>query len=66
MTLLQVGTQDYQKSRNFNAKSRQFCLIKIGINLGGGSIRVGNNTRAMHIPMPNEDQLNCRLGRANF
>jgi iron complex outermembrane receptor protein len=64
MTLLAgVGTQTI-KNQGFNARSRQFLFDQGWDNLGGGSIRVGNNTELSSYA--NEDQLNSVFGRANF
>jgi len=64
MTLLAgVGTQTI-KNQGFNARSRQFLFDQGWDNLGGGSIRVGNNTELSSYA--NEDQLNSLFGRANF
>jgi len=64
MTLLAgLGTQTI-KNQGFNARSRQFLFDQNWDNLGGGSIRVGNNTELSSYA--NEDQLNSVFGRANF
>lgn len=64
MTLLGgVGFQS-TKNQGFNARSRQFLFDTGWDNLGGGSIRVGNNTELSSYA--NEDQLNSLFGRANF
>ena len=64
MTLLGgVGLQTV-KNQGFNARSRQFLFDQGWDNLGGGSIRVGNNTELSSYA--NEDQLNSLFGRANF
>jgi TonB-linked SusC/RagA family outer membrane protein len=64
MTLLGgVGTQT-TKNQGFNARSRQFLFDTGWDNLGGGAIRVGNNTELSSYA--NEDQLNSVFGRANF
>ncbi|REG79392.1 SusC/RagA family TonB-linked outer membrane protein [Algoriphagus antarcticus] len=64
MTLLGgIGLQTI-KNQGFNARSRQFLFDQGWDNLGGGSIRVGNNTELSSYA--NEDQLNSIFGRANF
>lgn len=64
MTLLGgVGFQS-TKNQGFNARSRQYLFDTGWDNLGGGSIRVGNNTDMSSYA--NEDQLNSLFGRANF
>ncbi len=64
MTLLGgVGLQS-TKNQGFNARSRQFLFDTGWDNLGGGAIRVGNNTELSSYA--NEDQLNSLFGRANF
>jgi len=64
MTLLGgVGFQS-TKNQGFDARSRQFLFDTGWDNLGGGSIRVGNNTELASYA--NEDQLNSLFGRANF
>ncbi|WP_339874452.1 SusC/RagA family TonB-linked outer membrane protein [uncultured Algoriphagus sp.] len=64
MTLLGgVGFQS-TKNQGFNARSRQFLFDTGWDNLGGGAIRVGNNTELSSYA--NEDQLNSVFGRANF
>lgn len=64
MTLLGgVGLQT-TKNQGFNARSRQFLFDTGWDNLGGGAIRVGNNTEMSSYA--NEDQLNSVFGRANF
>ncbi len=64
MTLLGgVGLQS-TKNQGFDARSRQYLFDTGWDNLGGGSIRVGNNTEMSSFA--NEDQLNSLFGRANL
>jgi iron complex outermembrane receptor protein len=64
MTLLGgIGFQS-TKNQGFNARSRQYLFDTGWDNLGGGSIRVGNNTEMSSYA--SADQLNSLFGRANF
>lgn len=64
MTLL--GGVAFQNTTNqgFNTRVRQYLFDQGWNNLGGGAIRVGNNTDVASYA--NEDQLNSVFGRANF
>lgn len=64
MTLL--GGVAFQNTTNqgFNTRVRQYLFDQGWNNLGGGAIRVGNNTNVASYA--NEDQLNSVFGRANF
>src|SRR5690606_12642636 len=64
MTLLGGGGLQTTKNQGFNGRSRQFLFDTGWDNLGGGAIRVGNNTELSSYA--NEDQLNSVFGRANF
>ena len=64
MALLAGAGFQSVKNQGFNARSRQYLFDTGWDNLGGGSIRVGNNTEMSSYA--NEDQLNSVFGRANF
>ncbi|WP_192346978.1 SusC/RagA family TonB-linked outer membrane protein [Algoriphagus sp. Y33] len=64
MTLLGGAGLQSIKNQGFDARSRQYLFDSGWDNLGGGAIRVGNNTEMSSYA--NEDQLNSLFGRANF
>lgn len=64
MTLLGGAGLQYTTNQGFSARVRQYLFDQGWNNLGGGAIRLGNNTNVSSFA--NEDQLNSVFGRANF